>query len=111
MTRPGRCHCEPGSAAFFIERIGRIDDRAIEWRQTVIRGDRFTVSTSYPEPRARLTAALPRAPAPSDRRWRPWHPRLLCPTGHLLTGPALASERPPELIHERDSQTHQMYVH
>src|SRR5699024_5477345 len=31
--------CEPGSAAFFIERIGRIDDRAIEWRQTVIRGD------------------------------------------------------------------------
>ena len=40
--------CEPGSAAFFIERIGRIDDRAIEWRQTVIRGDRFTVSTSYP---------------------------------------------------------------
>src|SRR5699024_12528538 len=49
--------CEPGSAAFFIERIGRIDDRAIEWRQTVIRGDRFTVSTSYP-----------RAPRPSDRR-------------------------------------------
>lgn len=40
--------CEPGSAAFFIERIGRIDDRAIEWRQTIIRGDRFTVSTSYP---------------------------------------------------------------
>ncbi|MDN5705342.1 MAG: GntR family transcriptional regulator [Yaniella sp.] len=40
--------CDPGAAAFYIERIGRIGDRAIEWRQTVIRGDRFSVSTTYP---------------------------------------------------------------
>ena len=40
--------CETGAAAFFIERIGRIDGRPVEWRQTLIRGDRFTVSTSYP---------------------------------------------------------------
>lgn len=40
--------CDSGSAAFYIERIGRIGDRPLEWRQTVIRGDRFTVSTSYP---------------------------------------------------------------
>lgn len=40
--------CNPGAAAFYIERIGRIGDRAIEWRQSIIRGDRFSVSTTYP---------------------------------------------------------------
>lgn len=43
-----RLWCEPGSAAFFIERLGKIDDRALEWRETLIRGDRFTVTTDYP---------------------------------------------------------------
>lgn len=43
-----RLDCEPGSAAFFIERLGKIGDRALEWRETLIRGDRFTVTTSYP---------------------------------------------------------------
>ncbi|RCS89004.1 transcriptional regulator, GntR family [Brevibacterium sandarakinum] len=43
-----RLHSEPGSAAFFIERLGKIDDRALEWRETLIRGDRFTVTTTYP---------------------------------------------------------------
>ena len=39
---------ETGSAAFFIERLGKIEDRALEWRETLIRGDRFTVTTDYP---------------------------------------------------------------
>lgn len=43
-----RLHSEAGSAAFFIERMGKIGDRALEWRETLIRGDRFTVTTSYP---------------------------------------------------------------
>jgi len=30
-----------GEAAFFLERLGQRDDRAIEWRETTIRGDRY----------------------------------------------------------------------
>lgn len=40
--------CEVGAAAFYIERIGRVDGRPLEWRETLIRGDRFAVTTSYP---------------------------------------------------------------
>ncbi len=30
-----------GAAAFFLERVGKVDDEPIEWRTTVIRGDRY----------------------------------------------------------------------
>ncbi len=30
-----------GEAAFFLERLGRRDDRPVEWRTTILRGDRF----------------------------------------------------------------------
>lgn len=39
--------CPPGAAAFFIERCGRADGRPVEWRETLIRGDRFAVTTSF----------------------------------------------------------------
>jgi GntR family transcriptional regulator len=49
-----------GEAAFFLERLGCRDDRAVEWRTTLIRGDRFrfvsdwtagSESTLRPSPR------------------------------------------------------------
>ncbi len=43
-----RLSCSPGTAVFFIERLGLAGDSAVEWRETLIRGDRFTVTTSYP---------------------------------------------------------------
>lgn len=33
---------EPGVAAYLVERLATADGRAIEWRQTLIRADRFT---------------------------------------------------------------------
>lgn len=43
-----RLACGPGTAAFFIERLGLAAGQALEWRETLIRGDRFTVTTTYP---------------------------------------------------------------
>jgi GntR family transcriptional regulator len=34
-------------AAFAIDRLGLADDRRVEWRQTLVRGDRFTVSAEF----------------------------------------------------------------
>jgi GntR family transcriptional regulator len=34
-------------AAFFLERLGRRDDQRIEWRTTVIRGDRYRFVTDW----------------------------------------------------------------
>jgi len=39
--------CPDGTAAFFIERYGCSAGRPVEWRESLIRGDRFTVSTSF----------------------------------------------------------------
>ena len=38
---------EPGDAVFDIDRLGSAADRAVEWRRTVVRGDRFTLSASF----------------------------------------------------------------
>ncbi|MGP5396506.1 GntR family transcriptional regulator [Arthrobacter rhombi] len=43
-----RLACPAGTAVFFIERLGLSGEQAVEWRETLIRGDRFTVTTSYP---------------------------------------------------------------
>lgn len=43
-----RLACDPGTAAFFIERLGLAAGEPVEWRETLIRGDRFTVTTAYP---------------------------------------------------------------
>lgn len=37
----------PGGAVFAIERLGAANNRAIEWRETFIRGDRFTLEVDF----------------------------------------------------------------
>lgn len=37
----------PGVALFAIERLGATNNRAIEWRETFIRGDRFTLEVDF----------------------------------------------------------------
>jgi len=46
--RADELSCEVGDAAFYIERMGRVDGRPLEWRETLIRGDRFAITTPYP---------------------------------------------------------------
>lgn len=43
-----RLDCPEGTAVFFIERLGEAAGQAVEWRETLIRGDKFTVTTRYP---------------------------------------------------------------
>jgi len=40
--------CQAGAAAFFIERCGRAAGLPVEWRETLVRGDRFAVTTAFP---------------------------------------------------------------
>lgn len=40
-------HCAPGMAAFSIHRLGRAQGRPVEWRHTLIRGDRFALSAEF----------------------------------------------------------------
>ena len=37
----------PDTAAFAIDRLGRADDRPVEWRHTLVRGDRFSVTADF----------------------------------------------------------------
>ena len=37
----------PGVAAFMIDRLGRAGDRPVEWRQTLVRADRFSVTAEF----------------------------------------------------------------
>lgn len=39
--------CNPGTAAFYIQRLGLAQGSPVEWRETLVRGDRFSVTTSY----------------------------------------------------------------
>jgi GntR family transcriptional regulator len=41
-----------GTALLAIERIGRIDGRPVEWRETLVRGDRFSVVADWTPHRA-----------------------------------------------------------
>jgi len=38
---------DSGVAAFAIDRLGTVGERAVEWRTTLIRGDRFSVSAEF----------------------------------------------------------------
>lgn len=40
-------HTRSGEAAFHIERVGRSAQRVLEWRTTIVRGDRFRVTSSF----------------------------------------------------------------
>jgi GntR family transcriptional regulator len=35
---------EAGVAAFSVERLGRVGEEAVEWRHTLVRGDRYTLT-------------------------------------------------------------------
>lgn len=39
--------CPRGTGTFVIERLGRAGERPIEWRQTVVRGDRFAFRAEF----------------------------------------------------------------
>ncbi|PNE43353.1 GntR family transcriptional regulator [Streptomyces noursei] len=51
-------------AAFAIERVGRTGERPVEWRETVVRGDRFAFVAEWSDV-SRAVALAPRAAAPS----------------------------------------------
>lgn len=38
---------DPAVAAFAIDRVGYVDDKPLEFRRTLVRGDRFTVSAEF----------------------------------------------------------------
>jgi GntR family transcriptional regulator len=40
-------HCPPGTAAFSINRVGRAQGRPVEWRHTLVRGDRFALTAEF----------------------------------------------------------------
>lgn len=48
---------EPGQAVFMIERLGRTYDRAVEWRISLVRGDRYAFVADW---QARGSAGAPR---------------------------------------------------
>jgi GntR family transcriptional regulator len=48
----GRLRLGRGTALLAIERIGRIDGRPVEWRETLVRGDRFSVVADWAPHRA-----------------------------------------------------------
>jgi GntR family transcriptional regulator len=51
-------------AAFAIERLGRAGERPVEWRETVVRGDRFTFTAEW-SGASRAVALAPRATCPA----------------------------------------------
>ncbi|MGX1852927.1 GntR family transcriptional regulator [Streptomyces sp. NBC_01456] len=51
--------------AFAIERLGRAGERPVEWRETVVRGDRFTFVAEWSD-NSRAVALAPRASCPSS---------------------------------------------
>lgn len=56
---------EPPAAVFCLERLGRVGDRCVEWRRSLVRADRFAVMSHFEggrtEATLRLSAYAPRA--------------------------------------------------
>jgi len=42
-----RLHCPPTAAAFSIDRLSHADGRPVEWRHTLVRGDRFALTADF----------------------------------------------------------------
>ena len=64
--------CPEGVAAFVIERTGRAGVRTVEWRQTIVRGDRFVFQADFSAGNYRLgvssrSAAFAASPDPAAR--------------------------------------------
>ena len=54
---------EPGTAALYVERVGELRGRPVEWRQTLFRGDRFAFATDLADPdRMTVTGGGPLRP-------------------------------------------------
>ncbi|HEY1967860.1 MAG TPA: GntR family transcriptional regulator [Pseudonocardia sp.] len=50
IPSPAECallSCRRGIGVFVIERLGRVGPRPVEWRRTVVRGDRFTFRAEF----------------------------------------------------------------
>lgn len=45
-------------AVFCLERLGRVDDRAVEWRRSLVRADRFAVVTRFESGRTEASLRL-----------------------------------------------------
>lgn len=58
---------DPAMAAFSIRRLGRAKGRPVEWRHTLVRGDRFVMRTNF-ESRDGYQFDLLGSPDPSDPR-------------------------------------------
>lgn len=46
-TERGLLKLPSGVAAFAIDRLGRVLERPVEWRRTIVRGDRFSVTATF----------------------------------------------------------------
>lgn len=61
----GHLGLEPPAAVFCLERLGRVGDRCVEWRRSLVRADRFAVMSRFVEGRTeatlRLSAYAPRS--------------------------------------------------
>ena len=62
--------CPDGVAAFAIERMGRAGVRAVEWRHTVVRGDRFVLRADFSASGYQLAVSSPMATIGAHSRTR-----------------------------------------
>lgn len=47
VTEQAQLHCPPHTAAFAINRLGHARGRPVEWRHTLVRGDRFALTADF----------------------------------------------------------------
>ncbi|MGW2407183.1 GntR family transcriptional regulator [Streptomyces sp. NPDC001739] len=69
--------------AFAIERLGRSGERPVEWRETVVRGDRFTFVAEWSDS-SPAVALAPRAANPPTAP----HPHVSDPSAPHVSGPS-----------------------
>ncbi|HWD06349.1 MAG TPA: GntR family transcriptional regulator [Amycolatopsis sp.] len=60
------------TAALAIERIGEVKGQPVEWRTTVVRGDRFSLLTDLSRSEASSAVASHEIPSLSPWEWDPW---------------------------------------
>lgn len=65
-----RLHSPPGTAVFSVNRLGLVQGRPVEWRHTVIRGDRFALTAEFSAQAGYRLTPGSRAPDRSERAAR-----------------------------------------
>lgn len=63
--------CDTTTAAFAIERVGRVGLQLVEWRQTLVRGDRFVFQADFSASGYHLAVATPTSGAWLSESRRP----------------------------------------